>query len=591
VDSLVKINVGAAPNDGTGEPARDAFMKHNKNMDSIANALGAAGGIATLGADGRLPIGQTPAGLLLPTTAHDLNTYTSPGTYYQGAVSAATLANNYPVASVTGFLLVDTFGTATLQQFNTRVAPYQQFWRIKTGTSANAWSAWKEMADATTALTFQGVMAAAQDLNTYTQRGAWIVAASSVAQGGTNFPIGQSGVLVVYSAGYPGGTAATGANQVYIASNSNRQYFRSLVGGVWSAWDEVVRSSLLGVASGVATLDAGAKVPLTQLPVGGAGGLASLDGDGLVPESQLPPIPSGPAVGTPSWWPLRSSIPAGQIPLDGQTVSRATYPELTAMVLAGTLPVGVEATWQSDPTQRGKYTLGDGSTTIRLPDLNGKSAGSLGAVFLRGDGALSAGVNGAIHPDALQNHGHAVNLKSSAGSEGYGYAPYGGSGAQYGTEGIPSGARVAAETRALNATGVWTVHAFGAVVNPGSIDAAQLASDYAVMNAAVQTLNGQIQQSYGVGQTFQNVTGSRTTGVLYTNSTGRPIHVFFAATATGGLANTRIEVGGTDAASSFTPPDGSLNGSVISVNASIPPGQTYRVITYNVSGPSWREYR
>lgn len=260
MDPLVKVNVGSGPNDGTGDPLRDAFIKLNKNVDALVGAFGAAGGFATLGADGRLPIGQFPAGVLLPTTAHDLNTYTAPGTYYQGSVSAATLANNYPVASATGFLLVDTFGTATLQQFNTRVAPYQQFWRIKTGTG-NVWSAWKEVSDATTALTYQGGMAAAQDLNTYTQRGVWIISSSAIATGGTNFPIGQSGVLLVYSAGYPGGTAATGANQVYIASNTNRQFFRSLVGGAWSAWREVadvagtLASSLLGAASGVATLD------------------------------------------------------------------------------------------------------------------------------------------------------------------------------------------------------------------------------------------------------------------------------------------------------------------------------------------------
>ncbi|MNQ72185.1 hypothetical protein D3C85_868830 [compost metagenome] len=220
------------------------------------------------------------------------------------------------------------------------------------------------------------------------------------------------------------------------------------------------------------------------------------------------------AVGTPSWWPSRVSIPAGQIPLDGQVVSRATFPDLAAMVIAGMLPVVAEAAWQSDPTQRGMYTLGDGSTTIRVPDMNGKAAGSLGAVFRRGDGEMSAGTNGLIQRDALQNLTGAMTTRSGAGGVG---ALVSSSGAfQSATKATGSGigfiayaagdgagdqttfdasrvARTAAETRPLNVTGVWTVHAFGAVVNPGSVDAAQLASDLAALDAELQTLVGQIE--------------------------------------------------------------------------------------------------
>lgn len=278
-----------------------------------------------------------------------------------------------------------------------------------------------------------------------------------------------------------------------------------------------------GLPGGVATLDTEGLVPEDQLPdfsfvpqaeKGEPGGVATLDVDGLVPENQLPPIPSGPAVGTPNWWPLRTSIPAGQLPLDGQEVNRATYPDLTAMVVAGTLPVVAEATWQGDPTQRGKYTLGDGSTTIRVPDMNGKAAGSLGAVFRRGDGEMSAGTNGLIQRDALQNLTGAMTTRSGAGGVG---ALVSSSGAfQSATKATGSGigfiayaagdgagdqttfdasrvARTAAETRPLNVTGVWTVHAFGAVVNPGSVDAAQLASDLAALDAEFQTLVGQIE--------------------------------------------------------------------------------------------------
>lgn len=364
--------------------------------------------------------------------------------------------------------------------------------------------------------------------------------------------------------------------------------------------DEFIPVDERGVAGGVATLGVDGKVSPEQLPnavdaiplaeKGQAGGVATLDPDGLVPADQLPPIPSGPAVGTPNWWPLRASIPAGQIPQDGQTVSRAAYPDLTAMVLAGTLPVVAEATWQSDPTQRGKYTLGDGSTTIRVPDLNGMSSGSLGAVVRRGDGAMSAGTGGLIQRDAMQGHHHAnirtVPVAIATGSSATILNPNDGGGfsgndrvgdpSSDSSSGTP---RVAAETRALNVTGIWTVHAFGAVVNPGSVDAAQLASDYAVLNAAVQTLQGQIAQAFGVGQSYQDVTGSRAFDfTVYTNTTGRPIviHIGFNLSASG-IVEIQIRPSGSASwipGSMFGWPSNVTNMSVMCVVAA---GASYRM--------------
>lgn len=136
-----------------------------------------------------------------------------------------------------------------------------------------------------------------------------------------------------------------------------------------------------------------------------------MDTGGKVPAAQLPPIPTGPPVGSVAWWPLRSSIPAGQIPADGQTISRATFHDLAAMVAAGTVPVVPEADWLADPLKRGSYTTGDGSSTIRVPDFNGKAAGSLGALFQRGDGAVA---NGIITRDAMQGHFHAARNPGAA---------------------------------------------------------------------------------------------------------------------------------------------------------------------------------
>lgn len=103
------------------------------------------------------------------------------------------------------------------------------------------------------------------------------------------------------------------------------------------------------------------------------------------------------------WWPQRSAVPAGYVAADGQSLSRATYPDAWVGIQAGNVPTVAEATWQSTNTERGKFTVGDGTSTFRLPDYNGKFAGSLGAVFMRGDGALSAAIAGEIQRDALQN--------------------------------------------------------------------------------------------------------------------------------------------------------------------------------------------
>lgn len=359
----------------------------------------------------------------------------------------------------------------------------------------------------------------------------------------------------------------------------------------------------VGTAGGVAPLDASGKVPAVNLPAaedsiplsqkGQPGGVATLDTGGKVPAGQLPPIPTGPPAGSVAWWPLRSSIPAGQIPADGQTISRATFPDLTAMVAAGTLPVVSEADWQADPLKRGSYTQGDGSTTIRVPDLNGKSAGAVGAVFLRGDGALSAGSGGLIQRDAFQGHHHqSIRLNQRAASGSAIYTPDSAATGFIGTDivgdasgdGVSGAPRIAPETRPLNVSGVWTVQAFGAVTNPGSADAAQLASDYAALNAAFQTLRGQV---FGPGQTLQDMTASRAFGTNYVNSTGKPIFIFVYSESTTAQGYNSIFVNSQIVAMGTFPAAQASNVS----QAMVPPGATYMATGASTTLRKWQEYR
>ncbi|MGE8357652.1 MAG: phage tail protein, partial [Microvirgula sp.] len=121
----------------------------------------------------------------------------------------------------------------------------------------------------------------------------------------------------------------------------------------------------------------------------------------------------------PLWCPNRAAIPAGYAPADGQTLSRSLYPDAWAGIAAGNVPVVTDAAWLATPTSRGAFTAGDGATTFRLPDYNGWAAGSLGAVFMRGDGALSAGTDGVIQGDAIRNIvGLAGEVRNVSGASG-----------------------------------------------------------------------------------------------------------------------------------------------------------------------------
>lgn len=250
---------------------------------------------------------------------------------------------------------------------------------------------------------------------------------------------------------------------------------------------------------------------------------------------------SGVPMASVMWWSYRSSIPDGWAPADGQLLSRALFPDVWASIRDGKVPKTSEATWSSDPTQRGMFTEGDGSTTFRMPDYNGKAAGSLGALFLRGDGALSAGSAGVVQRDAFQGHWH-YNQYSSVytgyGNAGGGWASNFANGyrdattedkgsafvtnaASDATNGIP---RTSSETRPLNVTGCWIIKMGSGVINPGAIDAAAVSSTYAALVSRVEALEVR-PRTLGDGQAWQDVKASRALNTTYTNSTGRPISV------------------------------------------------------------------
>jgi hypothetical protein len=140
-------------------------------------------------------------------------------------------------------------------------------------------------------------------------------------------------------------------------------------------------------------------------------------------------------IGCSEWDRLRTSIRAGHVPSDGQILNRVDYPDMWAEISAGKVPVVPDADWLADPYKRASFTAGDGSNTFRVPDENGKSAGSIGASFKRGDGLNSAGSYGVIQGDvsrritggfaALGADGGVNGLFTKLGIDVAAYAPAG----------------------------------------------------------------------------------------------------------------------------------------------------------------------
>ena len=242
------------------------------------------------------------------------------------------------------------------------------------------------------------------------------------------------------------------------------------------------------------------------------------------------------------WVPLRTAIPAGFVVADGQALTRATYPDAWAGIAAGNVPIATEANWGATPVYRGCYTTGDGTSWFRVPDYNGKTAGTVGALVLRGDGLMSTGNDGLIQPDQFQSHVHAIyKMHSAAGASQY-YTninpvvaaainnQYGNLDLQtnpalYYTDPGSGAARVGNETRGMNVTGCWAIKLFGAVINPGAADAAQLATEVANIKAELQN---SVYKRTNILDTVVQIGGVPQRGLIESSSNANGRYVRFA---------------------------------------------------------------
>nr|WP_236183715.1 phage tail protein [Pseudomonas protegens] len=258
----------------------------------------------------------------------------------------------------------------------------------------------------------------------------------------------------------------------------------------------------------------------------------------------------------------KGTVPAGFLEVDGSVQSAATYPDLAAYL--GTA----------------FNTGGEGAGNFRLPESRGE--------FLRGwdhgRGVDAGRTLGSSQTDALQNitgesstfpNAFSAPLSSLGAfrTNARGNMPPGlSNGGTWTSSSIDFDAsrvaRTSTETRPRNLAVMWCIKAWNAPVNQGNIDIAGLAANVAALEARPRGL--------GDGQVWQNLTTSRVSGTVYTNTTGRPIQVHVAIT-TGSIY---AKVGPVD-----------VSFSAYHAAFVVPAGATYTVTLSNPVNLCWSELR
>lgn len=134
-------------------------------------------------------------------------------------------------------------------------------------------------------------------------------------------------------------------------------------------------------------------------------------------------------VGQITLWHSRAFIPSYAVVADGQLLSRTAYPELWAH--AQTHGPVTDAVWLAGTNNRAKFSTGDGSTTFRVPDLNGVQTGSIKGLYGKGDGGNSGTDATVIQSSAPNVTGYFQNTLGLATFENVSGAFYGSDAAPY----------------------------------------------------------------------------------------------------------------------------------------------------------------
>lgn len=305
----------------------------------------------------------------------------------------------------------------------------------------------------------------------------------------------------------------------------------------------------------------------------------------------------------------RARLPAGYVASDGQLLSRADNADLWNAVNSGMFISTDDATWQATPTARAQYSTGDGSTTFRVPDLNGvwkhptnSALNSIPGLFLRGDGFSGSGSEvgtgaGVVRDSAAPDITATLSLGGAIGAVSTNNAIASGSfypgsinkagGIAYNTtlaskdlnfraslSDAAYGRNAATEVRPRSAVGVWLIRvnskfsaagtAFNVIAADSVLPAAgtvvyggDVRSNYQVAGADYMVARMRSRVTVGGAKVgaFEIVDASNSTSIvngLYVKNDGSVAAVFpYATTASGGQNETILKaiVGGRRAGS------------------------------------------
>lgn len=322
--------------------------------------------------------------------------------------------------------------------------------RAQEGTAARAWAAGDMLSIRTTAATLTGTVrnfgVIPNGVNLNALNGSWFGQYYQLADSGAsislNYPVAQAGILEVLQTG----VSTNGCVQRYTPYNTNTVYQRlyNAITSTWLDWVQVYNTqSVIPVANGGTgqTTIQGMKSAfgfgtvadqnIVPTSMGGTGsadnaqawlnirpqGSTPLAGDpvndydattkrwveNLVNTGTVGPSMNGVmnyGVGDFHLRDSRAYIQPYEVVADGQLLNRADWPELWAY--AQMLTPIADADWLADPQKRGKYSLGNGTTTFRVPDRNGVQTGSIYGLFGRGDGGTSSN-DGLVYPSGAPN--------------------------------------------------------------------------------------------------------------------------------------------------------------------------------------------
>lgn len=342
-------------------------------------------------------------------------------------------------------------------------------------------------------------------------------AAGAVAA--NNFPFDEPGQLTVFPFG-----ASGGVTQVYIAK-SGRIASRSYDGSVFTDWRKGAQS---GVNSDITQLT-GLQGPLT-LNADAAGDYdavtlrqlrANSGGSGPTMNGVLNNF-----IGAVEWFNgSRAKLPPGYVAADGQTLQRSAYPDLWAAISSNFLNSVTEAQWNTQVSNtrgsfyynRGSYSLGDGSTTFRVPDLNGGQTGSIANTFLNGSAPSLSGNVGQVRESAAPNITGGINpMVWNAQPTGTGaFVGVNGTANVAGNQGTPNVMGMASysfdasrsdkvytgtagELRPNAAVGIWIIRVSGAFQSANT-NFSVIAGDATAPGANTTVLGGNIYSRYTIG--------------------------------------------------------------------------------------------